>query len=234
MKKACLFLIFSLLAPLALHAKLVKKTAYVSTQKRVTFLTESKGNAYCVGEGCSCNINFSYAVENDQVKVTKIDKIIEGNLDYCPVMLLTQPCKIQVNEAEKIYSYELACGHDVYINEAAVLAKDTPTEINAVPVIYLGDTSGHTTTVVKFRATPDAAAQAGKCYFDAGLPAETLPKHKNLKLVARTLQKVKVGNWENYWYFVKTGDSCAFGEDMKYLPYGGVWVYGELIKPGKK
>lgn len=202
--------------------------------RQIVFLSDSKGNAQCKGEGCSCDVNFSYVVENDQVRTTKIDKIIEGNVDHCPVSILDSPCKYRVNAGEKIYSYELVCLNDVYINEAGALAKNTQTEINAVPVLYLGDIQAHTTTVVKFRVAPDAAAQAGKCYFDAGLPTETLPKHKNLKLIARTPEKVKVGNWENYWYFVKTGDSCAFGDDMKYLPYGGVWVYGEFIKPGKK
>jgi hypothetical protein len=221
---------------ISLNADLLTKTAYSNGSKTVLFKNATKGHASCHGPGCHCDVNFSFVIENgSQVRVTKVETPKDGEADnYCPVPLLSQPCTLNIDRSEKIYNNQLVCGEETYINEAASIAKNAQTEINSVPVIYLGDVVGSTTTVVKFRETPDANARAGKCYTDAGAPAETLSKNTRVVVVARTLSKVKVANWENYWYFVRAGDYCAFGEEQKLLPYRGVWVFGEFIKyPGK-
>ncbi len=229
LKFAGIFICFS---GISVNADLLTKTAYSNGSKTILFKNATKGRASCHGPGCHCDVNFSFVVENGNlVRVTKIETPKGADADnYCPVSLLAQPCTLKIDSNEKIYNNWLVCGEETYVNEAATVAVNSQTEIDSVPVIYLGEASGHATTAVKFRAAPDAASQAGTCYSDGGT-IETLPKKGGVAVVARTVNKLKVGNWENYWYFVRVvGYECGFGEPQRSLPYKGAWVFGEFIK----
>lgn len=226
-------LILFCLTGLSLYADLLTKTPYIGGEaKKLVFKNSSQGIASCYGPGCKCKVEFSYVVEgSDKVRVTKVKRPKDQESDYCPIPLLETPCTLRIDSNEKIYNNEIVCGEEIYTNVAPSIAKNTQTEIDSVPVIFLDKAAGSTTTAVKFRQAPDATAQAGKCFSDGGPPINVLEKNTGVSVFARTLEKVKVGNWNNYWYFVDAGPHCSFGEDQqKSLPYGGVWVFGEFIK----
>lgn len=232
---ARLALILACMTGVSLHADLLTRTLYVfGGAKKLVFKNSSQGTAVCHGYGCRCEVEFSYVVEgSDKVRVTKVKKPKDQESDDCPIPLLETPCTLRIDSNEKIYNNEIVCGEEVYTNVAPAIAKNTQTEIDSVPVIFLDKASGSTTTAVKFRQAPDATAQAGKCYNDAGPPAEVLQKNTGVAVFARTVEKMKVGDWNNYWYFVDAGPNCTFGEPQKTLPYGGVWVFGEFIRMKK-
>lgn len=226
------FLILFCVTGMSLSADLIKKTPYTHGEsKTLLFKNSTKGNASCQGPGCMCNIDFSYVVEgSDTIRVTKVEKSKDGDVGYCPISLLESPCTIKIDGSEKIYNNQIVCGEEVYTNKAPSIAKNSQTEIDSVPLVFLNRASAYTTTVVKFRQAPDATSQAGKCYSDARPPVEVLQKNDGVAVYGRTVEKMKVGNWNNYWYFVDAGPNCTFGEPQKSLPYGGVWVFGEFIK----
>lgn len=228
---ARIILMFLGLSVTALHAELITKSPYYDRMgRKLLFQDSDKGMASCHGPGCLCDIGFSYVIEQgDTIRVTKTSKP-QNDDNYCPVALLHMPCKLKTSTEDKIYSNQIICGGEDYTNVKASIAVNTQTEINSVPVIFLGRARGHATTAVKMRAAPDATSEAGKCYNDGGM-IETLQKKDGVEVVARTVSKFKVANWENYWYFV-TVDAyeCQFTNQKQSLPYHGAWVFGEFIK----
>lgn len=223
-------LIFFCLSTAAVYAELITKSPYSdSMSKKIIFKNANQGKASCVGPGCHCEVSFSYVVEDDTVRVTQTSQTNKDGND-CPVGLLYNPCKLRTSGEDKIYSNQLVCGDEQYTNTKASIAVNTQTEINSVPVIFLGKARGQATTGVKLRAAPDANSEAGKCHNDGGM-IETLPKKAGVAVVARTGDKVKVANWENYWYFVQVDSyECSFEKTPAGLPYQGAWVFGEFIK----
>lgn len=226
-----IILMFFCLSATAVYAELITKSPYSdSMSKTIIFNSTNQGKASCLGPGCRCEVSFSYVVEaGDTVRVTKTSPKTKDDND-CPVALLYNPCKLKISSEDKIYSNQLICGEEQYTNMKPGIAVNTQTEINSVPVIFLGKARGHATTGVKMRAAPDANSEAGKCHNDGGM-IETLPKNGGVSVVARTVDKVKVANWENYWYFVQVDSyECSFEKTGQSLPYRGAWVFGEFIK----
>lgn len=227
---ARIILIFLGLSVMTLHAELITKSPYYDNMgRKLLFKDSNQGTASCHGPGCGCDVDFSYVIEGDTIRVTKVSQ--QGaDENSCPVRLLDNPCKLKISTEDKIYSNQIICGDEDYTNVKPSIAVNTQTEIHSVPVIFLGRAKGHATTAVKLRAAPDATSEAGKCYNDGGM-IETLQKKDGVEVVARTVNKVKVANWENYWYFVTVNAfECQFTNQKQRLPHHGAWVFGEFIK----
>lgn len=93
-------------------------------------------------------------------------------------------------------------------------------KIDGKDVITMASKVGVTTSEVKIRKTPDVKGEA--IVYVAGYYDEqsykAVPINTEVVVVARTPQKVKVQNWENYWYYVNVGT------------HYGVWMYGEFVR----
>lgn len=82
----------------------------------------------------------------------------------------------------------------------------------------VGGKNGTTIDNVKIRKEPNV--NAGELQFSTDLYGPYLshiPKNTSVKLYMRTIEKDKVKQWENYWYFVETASTSG-------------WVFGEFIK----
>lgn len=86
-------------------------------------------------------------------------------------------------------------------------------------VTTMGMKKGFTTSSVKIRKTPEPTGEEVP-YFAALFEPEqkSVPKNTPVTIVARTMEKEKIKEWDNYWYYIQVG-ACD-----------GVWMYGEFLK----
>lgn len=98
--------------------------------------------------------------------------------------------------------------------------------------IVMGIIDGETTTNVKIRVKPDEKAEAMK-YIDlidstdspvgkAEKDLPSVPKGKKISILARTKDKVKVQNWNNYWYYVEISEGWGTIKNG--------WMFAEFVK----
>ncbi|MBE7440424.1 MAG: hypothetical protein HS115_18385 [Spirochaetales bacterium] len=99
--------------------------------------------------------------------------------------------------------------------------------IDGLPVVTMGFARWGTTTAVKFRSAPDSLASEYKCTYGDINPQEYdhIPVGKEVKVLARTVEKAPVQGWLNYWYYVIPEDDWYAGGCE---PRRG-WVYGEFL-----
>lgn len=89
-------------------------------------------------------------------------------------------------------------------------------KVNGVEVITLGGVGGMTTQNVRVRVAP--SIQAGIIRFPT---RDYRPKGSYVRVLARTLQRERVQQWTNYWYYVEnTGERQS-------ARYG--WMFGEFV-----
>ena len=84
----------------------------------------------------------------------------------------------------------------------------------------MGNRAGITTDNVKIRSKPsiDAASLRFQCQYPVEGNGAFVPKATTLRIIARTIKRSKVQNWNNYWYLVNVGLNSM------------VWMYGEFLK----
>jgi hypothetical protein len=94
--------------------------------------------------------------------------------------------------------------------------------IDGIQVVTAGMKNGITTANAKIREKPSVESQSLQ-YCESPFGTSTLldyvPAGTKLVVKARTIDKVAVNEWNNYWYYVDAGM-------MTY----GVWMYGEFVK----
>lgn len=93
---------------------------------------------------------------------------------------------------------------------------------------------GLTTANLKVRTGPSTTYDAVKISFDINITEPVkhslfkelpyIPAGYPLTILGRTEKKEQVGEWNNYWYFVK----FAYSEDM-FTNYMTGWVFGEFV-----
>ena len=92
-------------------------------------------------------------------------------------------------------------------------------KVDGRDVITMGSKVGVTTSDVKIRKSPDTKGEVLAYYPEMfGDPLKAVPINTPVVVIARTESKVKVQNWENYWYLVQVGF------------HSQVWMYGEFVK----
>jgi hypothetical protein len=125
--------------------------------------------------------------------------------------------------------------------EARIWNKDSqrPAAIDmifdGVTVVTMGAVKGKTTDNVKLRVKPDPSAAEINYIAIEPSPVDPMgttvekpfmPRNTAVTVLARTKEKMKVGKWENYWYYVEYLESWDY---MK-----RAWLYGQFLDAGKK
>jgi len=229
------------LITLPILGQIKKKSDYVNgiernAGRKIIFLSDTEGRAYCSGPGCDCGIKFEYKpISADTIQLVFKKKTEYGDHSQCLDRFGSESnqCHIIVDANEPIYKDQLKCGHANYWSVAST-KPNTNVNIAGEDVIYLGEIQGVVTDAVKTRIAPDTTSETAKCASDeTPEPISALPKNTKLIVIARSQNKAKIQSWSNYWYYVKShgefGYSCSFASG-KNLPYGGYWVYGQFIK----
>lgn len=106
------------------------------------------------------------------------------------------------------------------IGESKVKA-GTSKVYKGIPVVSMGMVKGMTTTNVKIREKPSVNAKAIEYIKEIYSPDSSLPSvpaKTEVIVVARTRDRDKVENWNNYWYLVSVGVNSE------------VWMYSEFVK----
>lgn len=88
------------------------------------------------------------------------------------------------------------------------------------PAISMRDELALTTSDVKIREKPNINSKSYPYFEDlylASLPY--VPKNTEIILQARTIEKEKIKNWENYWYYITVKKNNFSG-----------WMFGEFIQ----
>lgn len=115
--------------------------------------------------------------------------------------------------------------------------------INGIEVIRLKEAVYITLENLNARENPNINSK--KFYFRGPeLLKEYLPKGFKVIIIARTIKKEKISEWENYWYFVKPyeggiwrfklEDESEWMDRMKRPDRYYCWVYGQFIEEMKK
>jgi hypothetical protein len=90
-----------------------------------------------------------------------------------------------------------------------------------IPVVTMGQAKGSTTTSVKIREKPSINSKSLEYIKELFAPdsvQQSVPANTEVIMIARTRDRDKVQNWNNYWYLVNVG---VMNE---------VWMYGEFVK----
>jgi len=102
-----------------------------------------------------------------------------------------------------------------------------PFVLDGIETVAMGAKEGLTTAVVKVRTKPGTSSPEMNysCCSTCGT-SKTLKKGHNVIIYARTKNRDKAGNKENYWYFIEfTPGNCG-----DYEEYFNGWVFAEFIK----
>lgn len=104
--------------------------------------------------------------------------------------------------------------------EALITPKGSQLKVNGISLITLGRLAGVTNTNAKIRKGPGIKYEQLDYVVNAydGPIHPHMPMGTKIFVYARTVEKVKVENWENYWYLIDAGDTRK------------AWVYGEFLR----
>ena len=119
----------------------------------------------------------------------------------------------------------IKCDNGIYLRSDKFKVKEgIKGRINGIEAISMGGKKGVTTENVRIRPKPtiDSKYLEYSNEIEGKLPY--YPKGWDVIIYARTLNKDKIGKWNNYWYYVEL--VC----DSREMESGWVWVYGEFIK----
>jgi len=142
--------------------------------------------------------------------------------------VVNRKCVVEKDEKNLYRNVKLVCdGPYVYFRQDSIAAAGRQVDIQGVPAVSMGAKNAVVKEAVMFRASPDKTGKVITCK-GAGpdeKSSSALPKGMQLIVLARTMEKARVGNWENYWYYVDPNidwySSCDAGEG---------WVFGEFIE----
>ncbi|NCQ71899.1 MAG: hypothetical protein GPI97_23325 [Microcystis aeruginosa W13-16] len=192
------------------HIKFNKK------QKRYT--------EYFIGEGCG-GYDGSYSISNDIIILKKDN---DSNDCFPMKMSKNRKCKISIDYDSAISPITLICDDNLqYFNSDIKTEKNILKEINGEQILTLGLIQGKTTDRVKIREKPDVNSKFFKCFEMSEMNVKdynSLGKNKFLVFIGRSVEKTKVENWNNYWYYVYVATDWYEGCESRYG-----WIYGEFI-----
>jgi hypothetical protein len=124
-----------------------------------------------------------------------------------------------------------ADGSLILWNEKSVQKADTPITLQPgdIKCVTLGNRLTSTTDNVRVRKGPGTDFEYMQFSYK-DVKSNTVKQHgsvlngTNIRILARTVEKQKVNNWENYWYYIEYKEPAG-----SFLTYKNAWMYGEFI-----
>ena len=194
--------------------------------------------AWYSSEGIDWYNSGVYKIENEKLNLTpKECKGSKEGLEIdCSLTLGKAVCTLEPESASYSHEYFLKCKS---ANNRKLL-RDFPNQISdslSLPLISsiykegvkinfqsilattMAKKTGEITENAKLREKPSLKGKILNYWVNSydGPMLEYLPKGTQVSIWLKTIQKEKINNWENHWYFVESGDSAG-------------WVFGEFIK----
>jgi hypothetical protein len=186
---------------------------------------EKSFKEYFIGEGCG-GYSGSYSISNE---LLILKKDTNDKNDCIPKGLpKIRKCNIKIDYESSISPITLDCGREYkYWNSDYLVKPNLIRKINDEKILTLGLSLGKTTERVRVRENPTISSKFYKCWEMKENEPEifnSLNTNKNLILIGRTLEKSKINQWNNYWYYVYIGVDWYEGCDSRYG-----WIFGEFV-----
>ncbi len=114
----------------------------------------------------------------------------------------------------------------IFDDNTAKVPEGSKRKIKDIPVITMDMKKGATISNVKIRERPSVNSKS--LQYQKGLYADDaktfpyVPSDTDVIIIARTVNREKVENWNNYWYYVNVGTYVGVEN--------GVWLFGEFVK----
>ncbi|MDX1959517.1 MAG: hypothetical protein SFU98_13140 [Leptospiraceae bacterium] len=191
---------------------------------RIKFFKNGKYEEVFAGEGCG-GYTGKYFILSEKIKLIpdkKVDCLNEQRIK-------NNECILQ-NDFDSLYStLKLVCNDEVFYSKENERKDGEVLNINSIKAVSVFPKNYYTNAVIYFREGPGTEFNSISCSFEsAGEPVnrKTIPDGTFVLVIARTIDKYKVGNLNNYWYFVEPYTGWySYGCEKKFG-----WVYGEYIK----
>jgi len=187
-------------------------------------------------EGMNWYDKGAYSIKKDNVhlKPEVCSSHKGGDVIDCSGSMGEAVCSVQ-SDATSIYYYKyFVCTSQknknaISTNVASMTCPVENSKIKAgtskvykgISVVTMGQVKGSTTTSVKIREKPSINSKSleyTKELFAPDSVQQSVPANTEVVMIARTRDRNKVQNWNNYWYLVNVG---VMNE---------VWIYGEFVK----
>lgn len=191
-----------------------------------------------VGEGVNV-IPMSYTITHGKIRIDiKPEALAVAHKHSVETLKASTTCTLtELNESLE-YLYELQCDNKLRLYPADHPVIDQPRTVGKHAVVATGNYKAKVVDSVKFRREPESSAPTITCTFaggnataDATRTSDTLPQgFSELRVLARTPEKMQVKNWNNYWLYVLVITDGHDGESCQ-ANYG--WLFGEFVKPFK-
>ena len=181
------------------------------------------------GEGCG-EYKGSVTVEGRKLKFS-----LKDNTENCDQVDKDDEREYRCGIYEvknDIYSkYALKCDKLDYITLCLKcnLEPGTKRESNNNQFVKIKEKNAILLSNMKMRKGPGQNFPVSKCEFNengaSSAPRAVLEKGRHTAIIGRTPEKKKVGQWENYWYYVDIGatwyDSCDQTQ---------IWLFGQWLE----
>lgn len=144
------------------------------------------------------------------------------------------------NDEELYYTFSSSRDYRRIWNHNSLRKENSEISYKKSDVVILGLKKGKVVEALKMREAPDTSSRYYLVSRSDGKILRSLPKGTNLTIIARSKEKFKVSEWNNYWYLVRptfdVSDSIIFeGDEVALDPdWVDFWVYGEFVKPDSK
>lgn len=146
----------------------------------------------------------------------------ENDPDYKPETFEARGLlKRNVNSVQ--YNTEIIFGSFTIVCRDSMVKEGEVRTVDGVEVVTTGGMSAVVSKNAKIRIKPDVKSQF--IYFGVEPGSDGLaycPAGKELKILARTKDRVKLEKWNNFWYYAELTSAGELG-----ARYG--WIYGEFL-----
>jgi len=173
------------------------------------------------GEGCGIQLNGEYQLLEKAIRFSPKSITECGSGDK----LDTFECSIMKASDTIFRNVYIDCGKfGTFWNRDSIVPIGTARKLGTFDILTMGLVSTEIKENAKIRKEPKKTAQNFQCKYQGTQPQDFISAGTKVEVIARTLDKSKVDNWENYWYYLRTeedwyGDGCPTG-----------WVFGEFVK----
>lgn len=211
-------------------ADIHKAAGSLPEQIILTFTKNGNYNANVIFGQWGFTVKGPYAVKKGQITLTIDDEtkktlnkwLVNEKPDRYNKYYLKNGVIVDDNESVKYSRYLKFDDGTKFWDKSTLITKEgLPKKINSVQVTTMGMKKGITKSNVKLREKADAGSKEKRYCKDPEMGPCTnyVPKGEAVVIIARTEKKMKVQQWENFWYYVEFSGTIGEG-----------WIFGEFLE----
>lgn len=190
------------------------------------------------GEGCTG----TYIILNNVLIIT-INNIFPATAELKMYKNKEYKFYLKNSNTSVFYTQYLQCEDDklyfgnIFWNQDSKVPPNSVRDLDGIKIITTEEMMAQTTDNVFFREKPNVNSRKYKLHienWDEGTSVDSffLPIGGKIKILCRSYNKQKIGDLNNYWYYVLFDNVSYlyFEKPLKYSNKFTAWVYGGYIK----